>query len=860
MAKTPLMAQYKQIKEKYKDCLLFYRLGDFYELFYDDALTASHELELTLTGKNAGPEGRVPMCGIPHHAAEIYIYRLIQKGYKVAICEQLEDPKKAKGLVKRDVIRIITPGTILFENSIADKSNNYITFILEQGKMLTAVLADVSTGECWWGEWDKKKEQDAFFDMLSVYNPSEAICEVSDDFYTRLKSYGSARLGSCLFSRWDENEEQGDAPHVSFPPGLGPDVEKAISLLSIYLHSVMRTNQVAFHSIRPIREDHTMMLSEDTLRNLEITRNMRDGGRNGTLLSYLDFTNTAMGGRLLKRWLERPLTDINRIIIRQDAVQELAAHMTELSSLEDMLRDIFDFERILARIEANTTSPKDLLSLKATLGMMPHIKELLSRSGSIALKKINGNIGIHGKVYDLLDRSMNENGTGNIRDGRYIKKGFSKELDEVRDLSENSQRWIANLEKEEKEKTGIKLKIGFNNVFGYYFEISNANKIPVPAYYVRKQTLVNAERYITPELKEFEAKALSAREKTEELELKLYQQIKADIRPEIPDMQKTAESVAELDVLASLARAALKYHYVRPQIVGSRHPYIHIEDGRHPIVEHTLKNSMFVPNDTNLNHEDQEILIITGPNMAGKSTYMRQTAVLVIMAQVGSFIPARSASICPVDSIFTRVGATDDISTGQSTFMVEMNEVSQILKKATKNSLILLDEIGRGTSTYDGMSIARAVVEYIDKKIHAYTLFATHYHELADMADYSPHIKNYTVAVKEHGRDITFLRRIIPGSADKSYGIHVARLAGLPEPLLKRADEILKGLEIKGEKEQNGENTAPPPEAAPKAPREDNLFTSPIIDELAHMDVMSKTPIEALEILFRLSKEAKEGH
>lgn len=858
MAKTPLMAQYKSIKEKYKDCLLFYRLGDFYELFYDDALTASHELELTLTGKNAGPEGRVPMCGIPHHAAEIYIYRLIQKGYKVAICEQLEDPKKAKGLVKRDVIRIITPGTILFENSIADKANNYIVFINETDTLLAAVLADVSTGEGWWGTWDKKKEQDAFFDMLSVYMPSEAICSVSSDFYSKLSSFVSARLGSCLLSEWKESEE--DESHT-FPlpkaaDGLDDAIRQALICLSSYLQDVMKNHQVIFHSLLPIREDHTMSLSVDTLRNLEITRNMRDGGRTGTLLSYLDFTNTAMGGRLLRRWLERPLTDINRIIIRQDAVQEFISHMIELSSIESMLKSVFDFERILGRIEANNTSPKDLLSLKFTLEMMPKIKKVLSSSGSIALKKINERIGIHGQIYDLLDRSMNENGTGNIRDGKYIKKGFSKELDEVRDLSENSQRWIANLEKEEKEKTGIKLKIGFNNVFGYYFEISNANKIPVPAYYVRKQTLVNAERYITPELKEFEAKALSAKEQTEEIELKIYQEIKAKIRPEIPDMQQTAAAVAQLDALASLARAALKYHYIRPQIADKRHPHIQIEEGRHPIVEQTLKDSMFVPNDVNMNHEDQEILIITGPNMAGKSTYMRQIAVLMIMAQIGSFIPAKSASITPVDSIYTRVGASDDISTGQSTFMVEMNEVSQILKKATKNSLILLDEIGRGTSTYDGMSIARAVVEYIDQKIHAYTLFATHYHELSHMADESQHIKNYTVAVKEHGKDITFLRRIIPGSADKSYGIHVARLAGLPNSVLTRADEILQGLESeKGSREKSKPAVKSAPEAG-----QSNLFTSPIISELASLDVMSKTPIEAMQILFKLSKEAKEIH
>lgn len=853
MAKTPLMAQYKQVKDGYKDCLLFYRLGDFYELFYDDAITASHELELTLTGKNAGPEGRVPMCGIPFHAAEIYIYRLIQKGYKVAICEQLEDPKKAKGLVKRDVIRVITPGTILFENSIADKSNNYLIYIMEGDREIDAVLADVSTGECWWGVWDKKKEKDDFFDMLSVYSPAEAICAVSDEFYGKLTSFCAARLGACLMSR-SESEEEGDIPPAAASIE-NDNVQLVFRRLSAYLKDVMKTEVASFHSVQPMREDHTLTLSEECLRNLEITRNMRDGGRKGTLLELLDYTHTAMGARLLKRWLERPLTDVNRITLRQNGIEELTTHMTELTNLEDMLSQVFDFERILGRIEANSTSPKDLLALKASLKMVPQIKNLLAGAGSVILKKLNAQIGIHGPVYDLLDRSMNENGTGNIRDGKYIKEGFSSELDEVRSLSENSQKYIADLEEREKEKTGIKLKIGFNNVFGYYFEISNANKIPVPAYYMRKQTLVNAERYITPELKEFEAKALTAKEKTEELELKIYQAVKAEIRPEIPDMQKTARALAQLDCLSSLARAALKDRYVKPQITNAREGRISIKDGRHPMVEHALKREMFVPNDTELNHNDQEILVITGPNMAGKSTYMRQVAVLTIMAQVGSFIPARSASFSPVDRIFTRVGASDDISTGQSTFMVEMQEVSHILRNATKNSLILLDEIGRGTSTYDGMSIARAVVEYIDEKIHGFTLFATHYHELSDMADHSSHIKNYTVTVKERGKDITFLRRIVPGCADRSYGIHVARLAGLPESLLKRADDILQGLE-----EKDGVK----PTAAPAKQGQDSrmgmdLFTSPIIDELANMDVMSKTPIEAMEILFRLSKEAKEG-
>lgn len=849
MAKTPMMDQYKEIKEKYSDALLFFRLGDFYEMFFDDAITASRELELTLTGRTAGLEERAPMCGVPFHSAETYIYRLIQKGYRVAICEQLEDPKLAKGLVKRDVIRVITPGTILYENAIADKSNNYLLYVLEEGRSLAVALADVSTGECWWGLWDAKKEADDFFDMLSIYSPAEAVCAVSDDWYSRIESYASARLGGCLLSRRSEADARG----AECPPAaaeLEEAVRHAFGGLSLYLHEVMKTEAGALAMPMPMREDATLTLAEDVLRNLEITRNMRDGGRKGTLLEVLDYTNTAMGARLLKRWLERPLTDVNRIILRQDGIEELALHATELSRMEQLLSKIFDFERILSRIDANTTSPKDLLALKASLGIIPEVKALLSGASSLVLKKLNGLMGIHGDIYDLLARSMNENGTGNIRDGKYIREGFSTELDELRSLTENSRQWIADLEEKEKEKTGIKMKIGFNNVFGYYFEISHANKLPIPEYYMRKQTLANAERYITPELKEFEAKALSAKEKTEILELRLYQEIKADIRPAIADMQKTARALAALDALASLARAALKDRYIRPQI--TRDDRISIRDGRHPMVEHALKREMFVPNDTDLDHGENEILVITGPNMAGKSTYMRQVAVLTIMAQIGSFIPARSASFTPVDHIFTRVGATDDISTGQSTFMVEMQEVSQILRAATKNSLILLDEIGRGTSTYDGMSIARAVVEYLDSKVHAYTLFATHYHELADMEAGSPHIKNYTVTVKERGRSITFLRRIVRGSADRSYGIHVARLAGLPESLLSRSEEILASLE----------EGAPQKEAAPRETNEGfgNLFADPVIEELRGLDVLSMTPIEAMEILFRLSKEAKEGH
>ena len=849
MPKTPFMEQYLAIKERCPDALLFFRLGDFYEMFYEDAKTGSRELELTLTARNAGQDEKAPMCGVPFHSAETYIYRLIQKGYRVAICEQLEDPKFSKGLVKRDITKIITPGTILYENAIADKANNYIAYILEAGKEIALILADISTGECGWSLWDAKKEFDGFLDMLTVHAPAEAILTVSDETYIKIESYAASRLGGCLLERRGETEAA--APAISAEI-QSETVRKALAGLSDYLSEVMRGDTATIRTLRPLREEQTMTLSEETLRNLEITRNMWDGGRRGTLLEILDYTSTAMGARMLRRWLERPLTDINAITLRQDAIEELTCHTTELTRLEKLLSGIFDFERILTRIEANTTSPKDLLALNASLSAIPDIKNLLAGASSLLIKKLNAEIRPHDDVRDLLTRAMNEEGTGNIRDGHYIKAGYNAELDELRSITENSRRYIADLEEREKEKTGIKLKIGFNNVFGYYFEISHANKLPIPDYYIRKQTLTSAERYITPELKEFEIKALTAKEKTEQLELSLYQEIKAKIRPAILDIERTARAIGEIDTLAGLARAAVKERFTRPKI--SREEGISITEGRHPMIAKALKKEMFVPNDTRLSHADSEIQIITGPNMAGKSTYMRQVAVLVILAQTGSFIPAKSAEIHPVDRIFTRIGATDDILNGQSTFMVEMQEVSSILRAATKNSLILMDEIGRGTSTYDGMSIARAVVEHLDKKIHAYTLFATHYHELSDLESASPHIKNFTVTVKERGKDITFLRRIVPGSADKSYGIHVARLAGLPESLLTRAEEILDGLETKTAASVSVSQTAAPSISS------GDLFADPIIEELRKLDALAMTPIEAINTLYRLSQEAKETH
>ena len=604
------------------------------------------------------------------------------------------------------------------------------------------------------------------------------------------------------------------------------------------------------NSLERIDNERRLVIDAASLRHLEITQNVRDGGRKGTLLSILDKTKTAMGGRLLRKWLEAPLVRMADITMRQDAVEEILSHEIMRQDLADTMDRIYDFERILTRIETGTASPKDLVALRESLAAIPQLRHILEQADADLLQRLCGRIQTHDDMYDLLCRSIKDDPGLVIRNGGVIRDGYSAELDEIRSIAANSKAYLKELEEQEKEKTGIKMKIGYTKVFGYYFEISHANTKPIPDYYVRKQTLVNAERYITPALKEFEVKVLTSQERMLELEYQLFGQLRRDIQGHIREMQQTARAIARVDCLYSLACAAHDNHYIRPGLNTKQ--AVQIKDGRHPIIEKFLKDELFVPNDVTLNHSNHEILVITGPNMAGKSTYMRQVAVLVLMAQTGSFIPAREASICPVDRIFTRIGASDDILSGQSTFMVEMKEVSYILSHATERSLLVLDEIGRGTSTFDGMSIARAVIEYCLKHIHALTLFATHYHELTDMADTSEKIKNYTVAVKERGKNIKFLRRIIPGGADRSYGLHVARLAGLPESLLKRADVILSELESQGA-------VATPVTKKESRPPADSLFTDPVLERLLSVDVSSMTPIEAISFLYSLQKEAKEG-
>lgn len=821
-------------------------------------MTVSRELDLTLTGRAGGNKEKVPMCGVPFHSADTYIERLVHKGYKVAICEQIEDPKLAKGLVKRKIIKVITPGTITLENAVASKQNNYIGCLTASDGIISMALTDVTTGECLWADCAASEMGDVLFDILAVYEPSELIYANMGEYMKMVQHYLKGHLSQCTVTAFavDDSVDYKEQAKSYFEAEAFAAASRAgtcIGILLNYVRDVMQSDISHINSLEHIDNERRLVIDAASLRHLEVTQNVRDGGRRGTLLDVLDKTNTAMGGRLLRKWLEAPLIRIADITRRQDAVEDLVLHEIMRQDLSDVLNRIYDFERILTRIETGTATPKDMVALRESLAVIPQLKDVLKGAEADLLHSLNDRLETHDDVYDLLCRGIKDEPGLVIRNGGVIRDGFSPDLDEIRSIAANSHAFLQQLEEEEKEKTGIKLKIGYTKVFGYYFEISHSNTKPIPDYYVRKQTLVNAERYITPELKEFEIKALTSQERMLELEYKLFGDIRRQIQAHIPAMQETARAIARVDCLYSLAATAYDNRYVRPSL--NTKSAIRIKDGRHPIVERYLKDELFVPNDVNLNHDDHEILVITGPNMAGKSTYMRQVAVLVLMAQAGSFIPAKEASICPVDRIFTRIGASDDILTGQSTFMVEMKEVSYILKHATGRSLLILDEIGRGTSTFDGMSIARAVIEYCLKNVHGLTLFATHYHELIAMADDSPKIKNYTVAVKERGKHIKFLRRIVPGGADRSYGLHVARLAGLPESLLKRADVILEELE----KEGGGTMPAQRPVVQEPSPMGDSLFSSPVIDKLLGVDVSSMTPIEAISFLYSLQKDAKEG-
>lgn len=795
MKLTPMMQQYQAVKNAHPDQILFFRLGDFYEMFLDDAILVSKELELTLTKRSTAGDG-IPMCGVPYHAAESYINKLVNKGYKVAICEQIGDPK-AKGLTKREVIKIITPGTVMNESALTSSKNNYIALIYEENHAIYLAGADISTGECFYSIYDGPDRCQLLFDELYRLMMPELLLIKPFSYERELKNFLSLRLNNCLVNELTEITSQvEDLMLQHFDVHNRPDnkiAHKAIATLLEYLHETVKTDLTHLNKLTYLDSSKSLFIDTYTLRNLEITRNLRDGGKKDTLYDVLDFTKTAMGSRLLRKWLEYPLLNPKKINDRLDAVANLVSDFSLRNNLREQLKEIYDFERLLTRMEVGTANARDMNALKSSLYVLPAIKEFLAKATAKLLANIHQKISTYDDLVVLIDKAIVEDPSFSIREGGFIKDGYNQELDEYRNIAKNSKRLLQQMEEDEKNKTGIKsLKIGYNKVFGYYIEVRHSSTEMVPENYIRKQTLANAERYITPELKEFETKILGAQEKIVQLEYNLFTELRDILKTKISSIQNTAHEIAILDVLVSLAQAGDEYNYIRPKLLDDG--TIHIKDGRHPLVERILNRDLFVPNDTHLDNAQNEIMIITGPNMAGKSTYMRQSALLTLMTQVGSFIPAREASISPVDKIFTRIGASDDLVSGQSTFMVEMNEVSHILKYATNKSLVILDEIGRGTSTYDGMSIARAVIEHIRDHIGAKTLFATHYHELTDLED-DVHVKNYCIAVKEKGSDVTFLRRIIRGSADKSYGIHVAKLAGLPQEVIKRAETILIDLE-----------------------------------------------------------------
>ena len=795
MKLTPMMQQYQAVKNAHPDQILFFRLGDFYEMFLDDAILVSKELELTLTKRSTAGDG-IPMCGVPYHAAESYINKLVNKGYKVAICEQIGDPK-AKGLTKREVIKIITPGTVMNESALTSSKNNYIALIYEENHAIYLAGADISTGECFYSIYDGPDRCQLLFDELYRLMMPELLLIKPFSYERELKNFLSLRLNNCLVNELTEITSQiEDLMLQHFDVHNRPDnkiAHKAIATLLEYLHETVKTDLTHLNKLTYLDSSKSLFIDTYTLRNLEITRNLRDGGKKDTLYDVLDFTKTAMGSRLLRKWLEYPLLSPKKINDRLDAVANLVSDFSLRNNLREQLKEIYDFERLLTRMEVGTANARDMNALKSSLYVLPAIKKSLAKATAKLLANIHQKISTYDDLVVLIDKAIVEDPSFSIREGGFIKDGYNQELDEYRNIAKNSKRLLQQMEEDEKNKTGIKsLKIGYNKVFGYYIEVRHSSTEMVPENYIRKQTLANAERYITPELKEFETKILGAQEKIVQLEYNLFTELRDILKTKISSIQNTAHEIAILDVLVSLAQAGDEYNYIRPKLLDDG--TIHIKDGRHPLVERILNRDLFVPNDTHLDNAQNEIMIITGPNMAGKSTYMRQSALLTLMTQVGSFIPAREASISPVDKIFTRIGASDDLVSGQSTFMVEMNEVSHILKYATNKSLVILDEIGRGTSTYDGMSIARAVIEHIRDHIGAKTLFATHYHELTDLED-DVHVKNYCIAVKEKGSDVTFLRRIIRGSADKSYGIHVAKLAGLPQEVVKRAETILIDLE-----------------------------------------------------------------
>ena len=874
---TPMMQQYMETKAQYKDCILFYRLGDFYEMFFDDALTVTKELEITLTGKNCGLEERAPMCGVPYHSVEGYLNRLVQKGYKVAICEQVEDPKMAKGIVKREVVRIVTPGTNLNTQALDASKNNYIMCIVYIDDSFGLSVADVTTGDYFVTELDSARK---LMDEISKYAPSEIICNeslyVSGIDLEDLKE----RLGITIYAldSWyfdDGSCEKVLKEHFKVASlealGIGDYNSGAIGAGALlqYLYDTQKNSLSHLTGITGYTTGKYMLLDSSSRRNLELCETLREKQKRGSLLWVLDKTKTAMGARTLRSYIEQPLIDKEEIVKRLDAVAELKDNAITREELREYLGPVYDLERLISRITYQSANPRDLIAFKSSLQMLPHIKCILGDLESPLLKELYEELDALEELCALIEVSIEDEPPLAMKEGGIIKSGYNEDVDKLRNAKTEGKTWLAEVEEEEREKTGIKnLRIKFNKVFGYYLEVTNSYKDLVPDYYMRKQTLTNAERYITPRLKELEDMILGAEDKLYALEYELYCEVRERIASEVVRIQKTAKAIAQLDVFASMAYVAERNNFVRPNI--NEKGVIDIKNGRHPVVEKMIPNEMFIANDTYLDDKKNRISIITGPNMAGKSTYMRQTALIVLMAQIGSFVPAESANIGIVDRIFTRVGASDDLASGQSTFMVEMTEVANILRNATSKSLLILDEIGRGTSTFDGLSIAWAVVEHISNKrlLGAKTLFATHYHELTELEGKLDSVNNYCIAVKEKGDDIVFLRKIVKGGADKSYGIQVAKLAGVPDSVIQRAKEIVDELIEADVATRIREISVQSNETAKKTKKYDevdlaqmSLFDTvkddDIIEELKQIDVAHLTPIEALNTLYSLQNKLK---
>ncbi|RBP45602.1 DNA mismatch repair protein MutS [Garciella nitratireducens] len=882
MAKlTPMMEQYLKIHDQVKDAILFFRLGDFYEMFFDDAILASKELEITLTGRDCGLEERAPMCGVPYHSAETYIAKLIEKGYKVAICEQVEDPSEAKGIVRREITRIISPGTVIDGEMLDDNKNNYLLCIYYEDEQFGLGVTDISTGEFMVSEIQHSRS--VLIDEIGKLNPSEIITNNSLYKNKELKNLIEEKLNIKInpypnkYFNYKECEKKIKKHfHVysltSVDLDAYPIIVKAAGALIQYLEQTQKNALSHINQINRYAIEEYMLLDLSTRRNLELTETIRGKEKKGSLLWVIDKTLTSMGARLLRQWVEQPLLNKEQIQKRLDGVEEIYHDIVLRKELENLLKKVYDIQRLITRISYGNANARDLLSLKQSIGILPELKKILSKCNSALLKQIYDQLDTLEDIFSLINQGIIEDPPQTIKEGNIIKDGFNKEVDKYRDASRFGKQWIKKMEQEEKKKTGIKsLKIRFNKVFGYYIEVTKSNLHLVPDYFIRKQTLANSERYFTHELKEIEDKILGAEDKVVQLEYKIFQNIRERILSQIIRIQSSAKCIAFLDAIWSLATIAYENHYVKPVITNKDE--IDIKEGRHPVVENMMDYSEFVPNDCKINCGNNRIMLITGPNMAGKSTYMRQVALIVLMAQIGSFVPAKQAKIGIVDRIFTRVGASDDLASGQSTFMVEMSEVSNILKNASKNSLVILDEIGRGTSTFDGLSIAWAVIEYInDKKyIGCKTLFATHYHELTVLEDQLEGVKNYSIAVKEENDDIVFLREIISGKTDQSYGIQVAKIAGLPDEVIKRSKEILNKLEFSDSNKKRFPHEKYLKTAITKERKEINtknyndnnhltLFNykyEEIIQKIKSLQLDRMTPIEIMNYMYKLQKNLK---